>query len=81
MENKNITLIKKILFAAIFVLGLWLIYSNTSQIAEFSALTGNAIATDRRTVYIFITTFGFVGFFLETILEKLSRDHKKEGNK
>jgi hypothetical protein len=47
----------------------------------FDNLTGVSIATDKRTAYLLVSLFGFVGYFVEAILERKYNDIKKEDTK
>lgn len=72
---------RRFAFLLLFIVGIVLIFNTTESMIKtvgFSNLTGVSIATDKRTVYLLISLFGFVGYFVETIFEKKHNDIKKE---
>lgn len=68
--KKETRMLLKVLYFAIFCVGLALLYFNTSAMiggSGFDGMTGPSLAADRRTVYIFITLFGLVSYFIEMV--------------
>jgi len=76
MNDKEIHILLKVLYLVIFCIGLALIYCNTSGMiggSGFDSMTGPSIAADRRTIYIFITLFGLVSYFVEMMRDFLQK--------
>lgn len=76
MNDKEIHILLKVLYLVIFCIGLALIYCNTSGMiggSGFDSMIGPSIAADRRTIYIFITLFGLVSYFVEMMRDFLQK--------
>ena len=76
MKDKEIHILHKVLYLVIFCIGLVLLYFNTSAMiggSGFDGMTGASTAADRRTVYIFITLFGMVSYFVEMVRDFLQK--------
>ena len=74
--NRELSLLRKLLYFWIFCAGLALIFFNTSAMiggSGFDGMTGSSIAADRRTVYIFIALFGLVSYFVEMVRDFLQK--------
>lgn len=74
--NRELSLLRKLLYLGIFCAGLALIFFNTSAMiggSGFDGMTGSSIAADRRTVYIFIALFGLVSYFVEMVRDFLQK--------
>lgn len=68
--KKETRMLLKVLYFVIFCVGLALLYFNTSAMiggSGFDGMAGPSLAADRRTVYIFITLFGLVSYFIEMV--------------
>ena len=73
VELKLWIVVRKIIFLTLFIVGSILVFNTTESIVNtigFDNLTGVSIATDKRSVYILVSLFGLVGYFVEVILEK-----------
>lgn len=76
--------VRRFIFLLVLMVGAVLIFSTTKSMIKtvgFDNLTGASIATDRRTVYLLISLFGFVGYFVETIFERKYSYIKEKNNK
>lgn len=73
--------VRRSIFLVLFIVGIILIFNTTVSMINtvgFDSLTGVSRATDKRTAYLLVSLFGFVGYFVETILERKYKDIKKE---
>ncbi|MCF0149368.1 MAG: hypothetical protein HUJ77_13355 [Clostridium sp.] len=73
--------VRRFVFLVLFIVGIILIFNTTTSIvnnAGFDNLTGMSRSTDKRIAYLLVSLFGFVGYFVETILEIKYKDIKKE---
>ena len=71
MDFKYWSRLRRFGFLVLFIVGIILIFNTTASIVNtvgFDNLTGVSIATDKRTVYLLVSLFGFVGYFVEVIL-------------
>lgn len=83
MNSKEWSRFRRFLFLVLFIVGIILIFNTTTVMIDtvgFNNLTGVSKATDKRTAYLLVSLFGFVGYFVETILERKDNDIKKEDN-
>lgn len=74
VDSKLWMVVRKSIFLAMFIAGCILAFNTTQSIVNtigFDNLTGISRATDRRSVYILISLFGLVGYFVEVILERI----------
>lgn len=81
MDFKYWSRFRRFIFLVLFIVGIILIFNTTTSIINtvgFDNLTGVSIATDKRTTYLLVSLFGFVGYFVEVILERKYNDIKKE---
>ena len=76
VDSKLWIVVRKSIFLAVFIVGCILIFNTTQSIVNtigFDNLTGVSRATDKRSVYILISLFGLVGYFVEVILERIRK--------
>lgn len=81
MDFKFWSRVRRSIFLVLFIVGIILIFNTTVSMINtvgFDSLTGVSRATDKRTAYLLVSLFGFVGYFVETILERKYKDIKKE---
>lgn len=81
MDFKFWSKVRRSIFLVLFIVGIILIFNTTVSMINtvgFDSLTGVSRATDKRTAYLLVSLFGFVGYFVETILERKYKDIKKE---
>ena len=81
MDFKYWSMFRRFVFLILFIVGIILIFNTTASMIDtvgFDNLTGVSIATDKRTAYLLISLCGFVGYFVEVILERKYNDIKKE---
>lgn len=84
MDFKYRSMFRKFLFLVLFIVGIILIFNTTTSMINtvgFDNLTGVSKATDKRTAYFLVSLFGFVGYFVEAILERKYNYIKKEAIK
>ena len=84
MDFKYWSMFRRFVFLILFIVGIILIFNTTASMIDtvgFDNLTGVSIATDKRTAYLLISLFGFVGYFVEVILERKYNEIKKEDSK
>ncbi|MDU5111061.1 MAG: hypothetical protein E6248_11475 [Clostridium sp.] len=81
LDFKFGSMVRRFIFLMLFFVGIILIFNTTASMINtvgFDNLTGESIATDKRTAYLLVSLFGFVGYFVEVILERKYKDIKKE---
>lgn len=80
MDLKNRATQRKLVFFAVFVVGLLLLFSTTTMIIQwtesFDSIIGPAQSADQRMAYLMITLFGMVGYFVESVLERVGPGRK-----
>ncbi len=84
LDFKFWSMVRRFIFLMLFIVGIILIFNTTTSMINtvgFDNLTGISIATDKRTVYLLISLFGFVGYFVEVVLERKYTDIKTEDSK
>lgn len=72
----------QIYFSFIFISGVLLIFNITNSMLEVGFDTNIDVmkAADRRSAYILVSLFGLLGYFVETVLERVVMNSKKEDN-
>ena len=73
LDLKFLSKARRLGYLLIFIVGSILTFTSTEYMAKtigFDNLTGMSIATDRRTVFLLISLFGLVSYFIETIFER-----------
>ena len=76
VDSKLWMVVRKSIFLVLFIVGCILVFGTTESIVNtigFDNLTGVSRATDKRSVYILISLFGLVGYFVEVILERIRK--------
>lgn len=73
LDLKFLSKARRLGYLLIFIVGSILTFNSTEYMVKtvgFDNLTGMSIATDRRTVFLLISLFGFISYFIETIFER-----------
>ena len=70
MDFKDWSRLRRFGFLVLFIVGIILIFNTLESMLKvgFDSITGVSIATDKRTAYLLVSLFGFVGYFVEVIL-------------
>lgn len=73
LDLKFLSKARRLGYLLIFIVGCILTFTSTEYMAKtvgFDNLKGMSIATDRRTVFLLISLFGFISYFIEIIFER-----------
>jgi hypothetical protein len=73
---------RKFVYLGLFILGIILTFTITSSMFKvgFDTTIGVMESADKRLAYSLISLFGLIGYFVETIFQKIGENTKKDGN-
>ena len=77
-DLKFLSKARRLGYLLIFIVGSMLTFTSTDYMIKtvvFDNFAGASSAADRRVVFLLISLFGFISYFIETIFEKSNKEY------